>query len=426
VTARRHRIADDTFTAFARFGGSLDAVRLVASARLSKTKLLIQYILRAAERTGHPDAHRASAAHDVLAKVQRQSPEAVDAVLRYPLVGAWALRCALRGDDADPGFLAAVAASAAITAAVPATVDLGRTENGLYLPALGTATGSGDAIVRTHRDGTEIVLGGRTIAVPRDPHRTTAGWRGLRRVSGEMGARRFDVVLDSEMPRSLPVSLRADAALPDEEAAVWGDRLLAGWRLLVREQPAVADDVSAVLRVVAPLRDRPARAASATLGDAFGCVVMSLPRSDVHTAVTLTHEVQHAKLTGLTDLATLVREDAADRFYAPWREDPRPALGLVHGLYAHASVAGFWRSHRELCAPDDRFEADVEYARWSSACREVADTLLAADVLTPVGRRLVTVVTDQLTEWAREPVDPDVHEAARRQATEHRTRWATV
>lgn len=432
MTVGRYRIPDDVFTALARFGGDQEAVRLVASARLSKTKLLIQHILRAAERSGHQDARPARAAYDVLVGVQRHDPGAVDAVLRYPLVGAWALRCALRmrdGDeDAEPIFLARVAATAAITAAVPVTLDLGRTAGTLYLPGLGTATGTGtgDATVTTHRDGAEIVVGGRTTVVPGDPHRSGAGWRGLRRVSGESGTRRFDVVLDSEMPRSLPVSLTTENALPDEDAAAWGERLLGGWRLLVDEQPAVADDVSRVLQVVAPMRDRPVSAASATLGDAFGCVVMSLPPDDVHAAVTLTHEVQHSKLTGLTDLATLVDNTSPARFYAPWREDPRPALGLTHGLYAHTSVAGFWRTHRDRCAPEDRFAADVEYVRWSSACREVADTLLASDVLTPAGRRLVTVITAQLTEWAREPVHTDVFEAANRQAAEHRSRWTSV
>jgi uncharacterized protein len=429
VRVDRHRVTAEAFTAFARFGGSLDAVRLVASARLSKTMLVIQFVLRTAQRAGHPDAHRVRAAYDLLAQVQQYAPEAVDAVLRYPLVGAQALRCALllrRGDRAAaPAFLTRVAAAAAIGGAVSATVDLGQVADRVYLPGLGTATtGTGAATVTVYGDGAEIDVGRRTIAVPADPQRDDIGWHGLRRVSGGGGRRRFDVLLDSTMPRSLPATLATEDALSDEDASAWRERLLGGWRLLVRERPAVADEVAEVLQVVAPMRSRSVNAASATLGDAFGCVVMSLPQDDVSAAVTLTHEVQHAKLTGLTDLATLVDGDSAARFYAPWREDPRPALGLVHGLYAHAAVAGFWRRHRELCAPEDRFDADVEYARWWSASREVADCLLRGDALTSVGRRLVTVVAGQLAEWAAEPPDPEAEATARRRAEGHRSSWA--
>ncbi|MFC6481384.1 HEXXH motif-containing putative peptide modification protein [Streptomyces goshikiensis] len=34
---------------------------------------------------------------------------------------------------------------------------------------------------------------------------------------------------------------------------------------------------------------------------------------------------------------------APPRFWAPWRSDPRPLEGLLHGAYAHLALAGYWQ-----------------------------------------------------------------------------------
>ena len=59
-------------------------------------------------------------------------------------------------------------------------------------------------------------------------------------------------------------------------------------------------------------------------------------------ASVLVHECQHAKLNAVLDLIPLSRPDQA-RYYAPWREDPRPLGGLLHGAYAYLGVSDFWR-----------------------------------------------------------------------------------
>lgn len=410
----RHRITADTFAALARFGGGAEAASRVAAARLSKTTLLVQDVVRTSARVGHEQAAVARDGYSALAEVQRVAPEAVRAVLSYPFVGAWALRCALllrRGGAASPAVLASVAAAAAIRGSVPLRVHIGQVDAGLYLPSLGTADVRGPVTVVSCSDGAEVV--GDTSVTVDGP-----GWRGLGRISSADG--RFDVLLDGTLPRGLPPDLATRSMVSAEEMDIWRERLLAGWRVLVDETPAVADEVATVLRVVAPLRRSPAKTVSATLSDAFGCVVMSLPDNDVHTAVTLTHEVQHAKLTALTDLVRLVDIDSPARFYAPWREDPRPVLGLTHGLYAHLAIAGFWRRYRKVPDTAGRFEAEVEYARWGAACREVAEELLGSGLLTSAGHRFVLGISAQLDEWAGDHVPPAAREVAERQANAHR------
>jgi uncharacterized protein len=426
MTVPRHRISAETFAALARFGGGAEAAGRVVAARLSKTTLLIQDVVRTSARVGHEQAAIARDGYAALIEVQRHAPDAVRFVLEYSFVGAWALRCAMllrQGHaEAEPAVLARVAAAAAIRGAVPLTIHIGRTESELYLPSLGTADVHGAVTVVSCSDGAEMLAGSKSIALPVDGD--APGWHGVRRIRS--ADHRLDVLLDGRLPRSLPPDLTTRRTLSDSEVDSWRERLLAGWHLLADETPATADEVATVLRVVAPLRRSPVTTVSATLSDAFGCVVMSLPGNDVHTAVTLTHEVQHAKLTALTDLVSLVDIDAPARFYAPWREDPRPGLGLTHGLYAHMAIAGFWRRHRQVADTTGRFEADVEYARWVSACREVADVLLGSDLLTPAGRRFVEAIAAQLAEWSTDPILPAARELAHHQAATHRSQWAHI
>jgi uncharacterized protein len=75
---------------------------------------------------------------------------------------------------------------------------------------------------------------------------------------------------------------------------------------------------------------------------------MSAPPDPIIGTVTLTHEIQHVKLGALLDLVTLTLPDDGRRYYAPWRDDPRPLGGLLHGVYAYLGVTEFWRRQRNL------------------------------------------------------------------------------
>ena len=49
-------------------------------------------------------------------------------------------------------------------------------------------------------------------------------------------------------------------------------------------------------------------------------------------AAALVHEVQHSKLNAVIDIVPLVRPGVGHRrYYAPWRDDPRPPAGLLQG-----------------------------------------------------------------------------------------------
>ncbi|MGC9496295.1 aKG-HExxH-type peptide beta-hydroxylase [Streptomyces sp. WG7] len=160
---------------------------------------------------------------------------------------------------------------------------------------------------------------------------------------------------------------------------------------------------------------------SASSGDSFGAMVISRPGSALALAETLVHEFQHSKLAALLHLFPLLDDDREERFYAPWRADPRHLTGLLHGAYAFTGVAGFWRDR--LAEPAHAETAAYHFALRRLQSRLVVRTLLTSARLTAPGHRLVAGLARTLDGWLRVPVDPAVRARARTAAALHRTQW---
>ncbi|MCE6994765.1 HEXXH motif-containing putative peptide modification protein [Saccharothrix sp. S26] len=371
MTVGPFRVSASDFTALARGGGG-PAVRTLRLARRSRTLLLIRSI------AADPAAR---AAFGLLCEVARVAPGEVDRVLDHPSVGAWATRTAVamrRGAAARPAELAFTAAAAAVRAGLPVELEFPPVEV-FSLPSLGVVVGPGLA----YEPLPEIDLGGWSVQV--------------------------DLWAGGGVPDGLPVAASVDVPR-------WRDALGAAWELLTRDHPDLAAECAEVVSVVTPMPSSRSGTSSATLADAFGCVFLS-PMPDAETvAVTLAHEAQHSKLVALMDLFALVEPGGEALFYAPWREDPRPAAGLLHGTYAHLGVAGFWRARPGPAA-------QAEYARWRSAALTAAETLLAGDALTPTGVRFVAEMATVLRAWCAEPLPPSAEAVAAAEAAAHRARW---
>ncbi|GAA3084559.1 hypothetical protein GCM10020254_31220 [Streptomyces goshikiensis] len=84
------------------------------------------------------------------------------------------------------------------------------------------------------------------------------------------------------------------------------------------------------------------RSNGATLPAAAGSL-LARAQAPPALAATLVHEVQHGKLAALADILTLHTADRTPASGPPWRSDPRPLEGLLHGAYAHLALAGYWQ-----------------------------------------------------------------------------------
>lgn len=230
------------------------------------------------------------------------------------------------------------------------------------------------------------------------------------------------MLLDDVDPWRFPGPIPPLGRLTGTEAAAW--ELLIGQArdILAADHPAVARTLDTITKVLVPISPPQAGTRSATARTAYGSVAMSWPHDARSAALALAHEVHHAKLAMLMDLFDLVRPGARGRFYAPWRDDPRPAAALLQGAYAHMGVAGFWRAERHL-APDPEM-AHSEFVRWRDAAHEACLTLLKSGTVTGLGRRFVEGMLETLAAWRADRVPAEASATARRAATRHRLQWS--
>ncbi|MFC4111916.1 HEXXH motif domain-containing protein [Nonomuraea zeae] len=415
-----HRIPADAFDALASGGGGGSAVRQLSAAQYSKHLLLIRGVLNVAREAGHARWTQTRRAYDLLATLQSQYPEAVDRVLQHPSVGAWA-RHTIR-TRRYPEQLAALAAAVALRARTTCEVDVPVIDGKATLPSLGQVTfpdGVTMATVHCWPEGAEVSAGGIVIEI-RDG---VPGWQGLRTLTAESAGKRLDLLIDDLDPHRMPGANDLRERLTSAQADHWRRVLEQSWELLVSHHAPVADEVSAAITVLTPLDDPAVGASSGTSRDAYGCIALSTPPDPRTLAETLTHEGQHAKLSALLDIVRLTKPDDGSRYYAPWREDPRPAGGLLQGSYAYLGVTDFWRRQRHHETGESEIRASAEFARWRSAARLVTGTLLDSGRLTEHGVTFVDRMGRQLDAWADEPVPAQAAALATRAADRHRERW---
>jgi uncharacterized protein len=427
---RRHRIPSKIFTELAAGGGGAHAVEHLCAAQYSKRLLLLGAVRAVAVQggaggRGHDRLARQAFAQ--LSAIQRDAPDAVDEVVRYPTMGVW-LRAAAVGETDAVAALTALTAAAAIRARHRRPVTVVLTAAGLTLPTVGhfaLSSASDTAMVRAAPRGSVTVSlpGTGSFSLPADPARDAPHWAGLRRMDAEYHGMALRLSLDDCDPMR---TIGAPDPLPRLSAAAvewWRTALRRAWRLLVREHWTVAEESALLLRVLTPMSAPPHAFTTATAEDAFGALYLSRPPDDHGFAVTLAHEVQHAKLGALTDVVPLLRADDGTRFYAPWRDDPRPADGLLTGAYAHLGVAGYWRRQRRLERGAEAARAHTEFAHWTGASTLVTRTLLASGLLTSEGERFVAGMDRTLRAWLREPVPAAVLDRVQARATRHRAAW---
>ncbi|WP_214411929.1 HEXXH motif domain-containing protein [Sphaerisporangium fuscum] len=439
MTPRRHTLPAELFARIAAGGGGAEAARLLTAAEYSKRLVLLRAVMERApaERAGvSGGAGAVRQAYDLLVALQRTTPAAVRHVIGHPAVGVWALHT-LRGPrDAStgPGRLAALAAGAAVLARVPisltVTVErLAPGRCGVMLPSLGFAalpgTRAGDpAVVRVGPSGAAVEAAGHLVPIPPDPFAEDGAWLGLRRLSAGTGPHAVRFLVDDVDPFRFPLVRRCAPRLPAGELSRWQAVVECGRRLLAGVHPEVAAEVSAGVGVLVPLLGAPGEVTSATSPEGFGCVALSRPSDARALTQTLAHEVQHGKLTALGTLFPLVAEPDGERFYAPWREDPRPVGGLLQGAYAHLGLALFWERQRHAeTQRTARLHAQTEFARWRDATASVVRVLLTGRRLTPLGERFATGMLATLDALRAAPVSPRAARRAAHLLADHRTRW---
>ena len=431
-----HRLPETAFTALAAGRGDPAVIRLLRGAQQSKHTMLLHAIAEAAGDGDPADREIAAfrAGYELLTRIQAADPGTCAWLLGLPHLGGWAHDGLIRLDQGtapDFAYLACAAAAAAVRAGVPFELDAPVREGQVLLPGLGRLAADGEgAWVRLRYDGKQLAAGDGVVAsrlvlgpdygsgqpVPR--------WRGTPAVRVLTDGLAWDVQLVTDDPYLDRYTLPMSAGLSDHELRRWRQLVQAAWEVLVSHHRWAAEPIATGASVIVPLTAQSdTDLISATSPAAFGAVATSWPPDPVTMAETLVHEFQHVKLCGLLDMVPLA-EPGAEKVYAPWRQDPRPAGGLLQGIYAHLAIVRFWQSQRQAeTGPDNILRAHVQFARWRAAIEGAVDTLLRTGCLTPEGVRFTGQLRDQERALADEPVPGSALQIAGEVALDHRLTW---
>ena len=436
MTLPIHSIAPQHMEQFAQGFGSADAIAELQGAQISQRKLRLAGIIRGA-RLSLP-ADEWTLFRNTELQLLDESASTLDEMAADPAFGAWSAdtaRAFALGESDFPNRLLRLGGfAAAMTIRSESGKDFSVhtiVEDGaVSLPSLGRAIVEGaSGIAQIHRSGPTITVttaDGSTAYLPKHLQTETATWQPTQWLHSEAGGQPLSLVIN-DVP-----ALRDQFADPadrltrsqhEDLQAIFDD----AWKLLVEQYPDYAEGIAAGMRTIVPLRMTRNNGRSVTAAAAFGAAAMTWPGSARQLACTLVHEFQHSKLYGISTIVPL--QNPSDKAApgelssAPWREDPRPAAGLLQGAYAHMAIVNFWRTAMHNLPPSaDRQAVELEFARWYHAETRTVELLRTAGNLNSRGQVLLEQVQERLGSWASQ-----LPETANRQALvanfDHEASW---
>jgi uncharacterized protein len=325
----------------------------------------------------------------LLSELDAERPEIVREVLTYPFVQAWAMRCLSPASSPDPDLdrahMAGLAAAAALRAGMEVDVVLPVRDGSIFVPAVGAFdVGAGTrrtAEVRVSPSGLSLLDHG-------------GGWKAVRSIK----AGHISVTVEDLDPFRDCRAWAATGRLTTPEWEEWRLALTVAASRLAAELPAYVGAIGTGLRAVVPMRPGPpGHHQSGTARQAFGAVALALTDDADMLSELLVHEMQHVKLTALSDLFDLFDRANGDTFRVGWRRDPRPVEGVLHGTYAYLGIADLWRSRSMLRSDGETRGRFLAYRSW---VEEAIETLMNTGALLPDGRRFVNSMRSTVEAWA--------------------------
>ncbi|MCI2415859.1 HEXXH motif domain-containing protein [Saccharopolyspora sp. K220] len=434
-----HRLSWADFDDLARGSGGARTVRRLRRAERSRRLLLLRALVDEVAKV--PDLRgplpSPESSWELLTRVQAKAPRVLDLMLAHPYTGSWAGYTTRLFHHQTTGVcplwvhighIHALAAAAAIRAGLRFETSVPVWHGGAILPTIGLARLPAQArfsVADVHGESgrLEIRSGTACVRIPPDHSMDAPGWWGIRHISVRAHGQALAVRLDDIDPYRGLYEPVLPQRISTTEMDTWRGLLKDAWRLIVQHLPEIADALSAGLNSLVPRPAIPFREPSASTGEAFGSAIVSRPADAVALAAMLVHEFQHIRLGGLLHLTRLREEDPRERFYAPWRDDPRPMAGMLQGTYAFFGVTMFWRAlaHADPGFSDRR--AVFEFAYWRAVTWGALQVLRDDPVLTQAGRRFVDGIAERLGPWQDEPIPADLADMAAALASDHYAGW---
>jgi HEXXH motif-containing protein len=364
----------------------------------------------------------------ILAVAEQRDPAAVADILMYPTVGVWLARALHHTRHhrhtawRELGYLHLIAAAAAARCGHACTVRVPVWHGVVSLPTVGHARvpgafpmGSVDVISAGADSRIQV---NHAVTVRFDDAAFTAARQQVN-TSRDVTLRAW---LEDTDPYHGFGEPRPPTELTEPEFAEWRKLLDEAWDVLTLNHPEQARELAAGIRALGPI-EPDADTVGASASAAFGGIRLSANGSATEFAEALVHEMQHSKLNALLDLVKLIDDDGAERYLAPWRDDPRPLVGLVHGVYAFTSGVEFWLAQEPTTRETETRGVTFDIAYRRLQVRRALHTLRASGHLTQPGTELVDTVSNRLAVCEQLPVSTTLSRTATAMIDDHQALW---
>lgn len=107
--------------------------------------------------------------------------------------------------------------------------------------------------------------------------------------------------------------------------------------------PEMFEQISGTIRILG-LKSSHGDFTNVSFSELPGAMLLSVIEHPLVMADRIIHEFHHNRLFHIEESGSLFAPDspAAEEYYSPWRADPRPLKGVLHGLYVYIAVGRFW------------------------------------------------------------------------------------
>lgn len=355
---------------------------------LSSRKLLLNhYVVHSRKYEDLPDGlSSVNESLAVLLRLEQQEKSAINEFLLAPATGSWLAQTVGRLENnasgatplwVDVGFFANIVAGFASKHGVDFELTAPVIQGKLHIPQQGTATMTDNRTWSmasvSLKDGALHIHTGIDNIVIEDASVRQNQWEPVKRIvtqplSSDMHPENYsnlqlDVLFDDADPYNSDLN---PYKVSDAEHAAWQATIDSAWEILVHAAPNSAYQLSVGLSVIVPSPQRKRfEPYSSSDSVSVGSIRASLPTSPLEAAEILVHEYcGHSALNKLLLASPLTpRDSAGSTLYAPWRDDPRPGGGLLHGIYSFSRVVDFYTAVRQVIPSDDPRVPLIDFER---------------------------------------------------------------
>lgn len=241
-----------------------------------------------------------------------------------------------------------------------------------------------------------------TVAIP-------GPWKG--RILRAPGAALIEEdVLDEPLPWSCDVSAFAE---------MLGDSL----SLIAKVDKDLGDAIEELVSWYVPIHTPSLDVHRSFTSDALnGVLFLSEASNHVILAEAVVHELYHNVLNMVMATEEVFKAgDAAELYYSPWRDDPRPLFGLFHALYVFSGVTDLYARAAAVVEDSELSEVVRQKRAKLSQQLRMGVAQVPSERLTELGRRVLQQIADGL-ERDRRAASP-LDEGAAAAAEEHMVAW---